>query len=81
MVTDKGICRPLFDCLLTIICNISPYCKSLSMVASVKLLGLFEAFSSPKFLYASPKNHQYISLLLEIFNNLIQYQYEGLLKV
>jgi len=77
IVTDKGICRPLFDCLLTIICNISPYTKSLSMVASVKLLGLFEAFSSKKFLYAGPKNHQYVYLLLEIFNNLIQYQYEG----
>jgi hypothetical protein len=77
MVADKGVIRPLYDCLLTIIANISPYTKSLSLVASVKLLNLFEAFSSPRFLYSSEKNHQYVYLLLEVFNNLIQYQYEG----
>jgi hypothetical protein len=77
MVADKGVIRPLYDCLLTIIANISPYTKSLSLVASVKLLNLFEAFSSPRFLYSSEKNHQFVYLLLEVFNNLIQYQYEG----
>ena len=34
--------QPLYDCLLTIIVNISPYLKSLSMVASNKLLHLIE---------------------------------------
>ncbi|CAB4057947.1 Protein HID1 [Lepeophtheirus salmonis] len=28
--------QPLFDCLLTILCNVSPYIKSLSMVAACK---------------------------------------------
>ncbi|KAL0479284.1 HID1 domain-containing protein [Acrasis kona] len=77
IVSDKGTIRPLYDCLLTIVANISPYTKSLSLVTSVKLLSLFEAFSSTRFLYASDKNHQYVQLLLEVFNNLIQYQYEG----
>ena len=34
--------QPLYDCLLTIIVNISPYLKSLSMVSSNKLVHLFE---------------------------------------
>ncbi len=38
----NGIDRlsPLYDCLVTILANISPYVKSISMVASVKLLRL-----------------------------------------
>jgi len=44
---------------------------------SVKLVNLFELFSSTKFVYAAAHNHQYIFLLLEIFNNIIQYQYPG----
>lgn len=47
------------------------------MVTSSKLISLFEAFSSPKFLYTGEKHPLYVSLLLEVFNNLIQYQYEG----
>jgi len=43
----------------------------------VKLVNLFELFSSTKFVYAAAHNHQYIFLLLEIFNNIIQYQYPG----
>eukprot|EP01027_Heterolobosea_sp_BB2_P013553 GEZU01019543.1.p1 GENE.GEZU01019543.1~~GEZU01019543.1.p1 ORF type:complete len:709 (+),score=235.60 GEZU01019543.1:154-2280(+) len=77
IVNDKSFLKPMFDCLLTIICNISPYTKRLTMLSSVKLLNLFEAFAAKKFLYANEKNHQYVFLLLEALNNLIQYQYEG----
>ena len=77
MVSDKGIIRGLYDCMLTIIANISPYTKSLTMLSSVKLLNLFEAFASSRFLYSSEKNYQFVGLLLEVFNNIIQYQYEG----
>jgi hypothetical protein len=38
----------LYHCFLTIMCNVSPYCKSLSLVASVKVLNLFELFTSPR---------------------------------
>ncbi|CAF0859628.1 unnamed protein product, partial [Brachionus calyciflorus] len=34
--------QPLYDCLLTIIVNISPYIKSLCMVSSTKLIHLLE---------------------------------------
>uniref|UniRef100_A0A3B3Z3X0 HID1 domain containing b n=1 Tax=Poecilia mexicana TaxID=48701 RepID=A0A3B3Z3X0_9TELE len=69
--------HPLFDCLLTIIVNISPYLKSLSMVAANKLLHLLEAFSTPWYLLSAPQNHNLVFFLLEVFNNIIQYQFDG----
>jgi hypothetical protein len=67
----------LYDCLLTIIVNISPYIKTLCMVASTKLLHLLEAFSSSSFLFANNNNYNLIFFLLEILNNMIQYQFDG----
>lgn len=67
--------QPLFDCLLTILVNVSPYLKTLSMVASTKLLHLLEAFSTPWFLFSAPTNHHLVFFLLEIFNNIIQVIY------
>ena len=69
--------QPLFDCLLTIIVNVSPYLKTLSMVSANKLLHLLEAFSTPWFLFSTPLNHHLVFFLLEIFNNIIQYQFDG----
>ncbi|XP_068610586.1 protein HID1b [Brachionichthys hirsutus] len=69
--------QPLFDCLLTIIVNISPYLKSMSMVAATKLLHLLEAFSTHWFLFSSRQNHHLVFFLLEVFNNIIQYQFDG----
>jgi hypothetical protein len=48
-----------------------------SLVASVKLVNLFELFSSPKFLYSSEKAYRHLAMLFEVFNNIIQYQYNG----
>ncbi|XP_030064185.1 protein HID1 [Microcaecilia unicolor] len=69
--------QPLFDCLLTIIVNVSPYLKSLSMVAANKLLHLLEAFSTAWFLFSAVQNHHLVFFLLEVFNNIIQYQFDG----
>lgn len=69
--------QPLFDCLLTILVNVSPYLKTLSMVASAKILHLLEAFSTSWFLFSNPTNHHLVFFLLEIFNNIIQYQFDG----
>merc|ERR1712085_162414 len=68
---------PLYSCFLTIICNVSPYWRSMSLVAAVKLVNLFELFSSPKFLYSGDNAHRHLALPLEVFNNVIQYQYTG----
>ncbi|XP_022709473.1 protein HID1-like isoform X2 [Varroa jacobsoni] len=77
ITTGHSKLQPLFDCLLTIIVNVSPYLKSLSMVAASKLLHLLEAFSTPWFLYSNPNNHHLVFFLLEVFNNIIQYQFDG----
>ena len=69
--------QPLYDCLLTIIVNVSPYLKSLSMTGASKLLHLLEAFSTPWFLFSAPQNHHLVFFLLEVFNNIIQYQFDG----
>ncbi|CAF4449254.1 unnamed protein product, partial [Adineta steineri] len=47
------------------------------MVPSNKLIHLLEAFSSPWFLFAASENHHLVFFLLEAFNNLIQYQFDG----
>lgn len=67
----------LFDFLLTIVVNISPYLKALSMLASKCLIQLFEIFSSPFVIFTEPNYHQLVVFLLEIFNNLVQYQFDG----
>ncbi|XP_076725848.1 protein HID1 isoform X5 [Callospermophilus lateralis] len=69
--------QPLFDCLLTIVVNVSPYLKSLSMVTANKLLHLLEAFSTTWFLFSAAQNHHLVFFLLEVFNNIIQYQFDG----
>ncbi|XP_042254011.1 protein HID1-like [Thunnus maccoyii] len=56
---------------------LSPYLKSLSMVAANKMLHLLEAFSTPWFLFFSPQNYHLVFFLLEVFNNIIQYQFDG----
>lgn len=57
--------------------TVSPYLKSLSMVAANKLLHLLEAFSTPWFLFSSLQNHHLVFFLLEVCNNIIQYQFDG----
>ncbi|CAJ0955279.1 unnamed protein product, partial [Mesorhabditis belari] len=77
ITTGNHKLQSLFDCLLTIIVNVSPYLKSLCMLSANKLVHLVEAFSTPWFLYSSPTNHHLVFFLLEIFNNIIQYQFDG----
>ncbi|XP_064406820.1 protein HID1-like [Halichondria panicea] len=69
--------QPLYDCLLTVMVNVSPYLKTLSMVTCSRLMHLMESFSTPWFLFAKPTNHYLVFYMLEIFNNIIQYQFDG----
>lgn len=68
---------PLYSCFITVLCNVSPYWRSISLFAAVKLVNLFELFSSPKFLYSKEHSYRHLALLLEIFNNVVQYQFHG----
>jgi len=78
LITD---CHPglasLFSCYVTTICNVSPYFRSLSIVASVKIVSLVELFSSPKYLVGRQRDSArgYLGLLVEIINNMVQYQW------
>eukprot|EP01121_Diplochlamys_sp_Union-15-3_P011971 TRINITY_DN3522_c0_g1_i1.p1 TRINITY_DN3522_c0_g1~~TRINITY_DN3522_c0_g1_i1.p1 ORF type:complete len:876 (-),score=148.76 TRINITY_DN3522_c0_g1_i1:16-2643(-) len=77
MVDGHKRLEALWECILTILSNLSPYIKSLSMVSSLKLLKLFDSLTRPQFLFFKERNHRYVFFLLEFFNNIIQYQYEG----
>lgn len=63
-------CSPLFSTSLT-------YRQSLSADAAKKLVSLFDVLSVPEFVLAYPHNYRFSFFLLETFNNLLQYQYEG----
>jgi len=54
----------LHNCFYTIMCNISPYMKKLSKLSAFRLMHLLETGDNKK-------------QLLELFKNIIQYQYEG----
>ncbi|KAM9772723.1 protein HID1-like isoform 2-T3 [Syngnathus typhle] len=77
MTSGNQRLQPLFHCLLTVIVNVSPYLKTLSMVSANKLVHLLEIFSRPWFLFSAPDNHRLVFFLLEVFNNIIQYQFDG----
>lgn len=47
------------------------------MVTANKLLHLLEAFSTTWFLFSASQNHHLVFFLLEVFNNIIQYQFDG----
>lgn len=67
----------LFDYLLTILANVSPYLKNLTTLACKCLIQLFEIFTSPCVIFTEPNYHTLVLLLVETFNNLIQYQFDG----
>lgn len=67
----------IVDCLLTMIVNISPYLKSLSLVTCTKLLSLFHVYGNPSHLASNKASINSVALMLELFNNLIQYQFHG----
>mmetsp|Transcript_22457 Transcript_22457/g.44111 ORF Transcript_22457/g.44111 Transcript_22457/m.44111 type:complete len:748 (-) Transcript_22457:26-2269(-) len=69
--------QSLYNCFFTILSNISPYVKSFGHLASTRLLSLFERFSSRRYLWRAESNHQYVFFMLDLFNNVIQYQFEG----
>ncbi|GBG25396.1 Protein HID1 [Hondaea fermentalgiana] len=69
--------QSLYNCFFTILSNISPYIKSFSHVASTRLVSLFKRVASPRFLWRAENNYQYVFFMLDLFNNVIQYQFEG----
>ncbi|KAJ3042122.1 cell wall biogenesis protein [Rhizophlyctis rosea] len=67
----------LQETFMIVMTNVSPYIKSLTVTTSNKLLSLFNSFASPAFLVANESNHKLTFYLLEVFNNVVQYQVTG----
>lgn len=77
IVNGHETLNSVYNCFLTVICNISPYCKSLCMASSVRLIRLFKIFSTQRYLFDKEANHQLMFFLLDTLNNILQYQYAG----
>jgi hypothetical protein len=67
----------LSECFLTVLANASPYVKSFTMAAATKLLGIFQRIAKPRFLSLAERNPLFVYLALDVFNNIIQYEFEG----
>ncbi len=76
-MTTKSRLTSLYDCFLTIIANVSPYVKTFNVVSAKRLARLFVAFSTPSFLLNNETNHGLVFYLLDVFNNIVQYQFDG----
>lgn len=67
----------LVEMLLTVLCNVSPYVKSFAPESCLKLTALVERCSRPAYVFRSAFTHHGLAFLLEMLNNIIQYQFEG----
>ncbi|PHJ20770.1 high-temperature-induced dauer-formation [Cystoisospora suis] len=76
-IGPRGSSDSLVDMLLTVLCNISAYIKSFCLESCTRLLGLMDRLSRKAWLFSSPQHYHDIFFLLDVFNNLIQYQFEG----
>lgn len=80
-VISDGLMKPqndaLVEMLLTVLCNISPYVKQYALESCLKLLSLIERCSRPAYLFKSAFANHGLIFLLELLNNVVQYQYEG----
>mmetsp|Transcript_103541 Transcript_103541/g.267799 ORF Transcript_103541/g.267799 Transcript_103541/m.267799 type:complete len:818 (+) Transcript_103541:48-2501(+) len=80
-VISDSISRPqndaLVEMLLTVLCNVSPYIKCFALESCLKLLSLIDRCSRPAYIFRSAFTHHGLIFLIEMLNNIIQYQYEG----
>lgn len=67
----------LVEMLLTVLCNVSPYVKCFALESCLKLLSLIDRCSRPWYLFRSAFTHHGLVFLLEMLNNIVQYQFEG----
>ena len=77
IVSSPNHLDALLKVLLTLLANVSPYITRLSAISALRLVSLFELFCQPAYIYGKEHNHVYAALLLDLFNNLIQYQWQG----
>ncbi|CAJ1361480.1 unnamed protein product [Effrenium voratum] len=57
--------------------QVSPYIKSFCLESCLKLLSLAERLGRPGYIFRTAFTHHSLVFLVEMLNNLVQYQYEG----
>merc|ERR1740121_416568 len=80
-VVSESLPRPqndaLVEMLLTVLCYVSPYIKAFALESCLKLLGLLDRCSRQSYIFRSAFTHHGLIFLIEMLNNIIQYQFEG----
>ncbi|KAI8071222.1 high-temperature-induced dauer-formation protein-domain-containing protein [Gongronella butleri] len=72
IATTGGQLSILYPCFISIISNLAPYLKHISLASSTKLLSLFGSFSAPGFLLADSRNPVLAQYLLDTFTSVIR---------
>jgi len=67
--------QAMYEGLLRVVTNVSPYMMNISLIASRKLLDLLGIFMQERYLFKGPEGYVPLVYILESFNNMIQYQY------
>eukprot|EP00919_Chromeraceae_sp_WS-2016_P007200 GHVR01016938.1.p1 GENE.GHVR01016938.1~~GHVR01016938.1.p1 ORF type:complete len:701 (+),score=211.89 GHVR01016938.1:79-2181(+) len=67
----------LIDMFLTVLCNISAYVRKFTLESCVCILSMVDRFSRPAWLFRSTTHFHDLIFLLDILNNILQYQYQG----
>ncbi|PFH35756.1 hypothetical protein BESB_054070 [Besnoitia besnoiti] len=73
----RGSSDSLVDMLLTVLCNVSAYVKSFCLESCLRLMAMMERLTRRHWLFSAPQHYHDVFFLLDVLNNLIQYQFEG----
>ncbi|KAL2916809.1 hypothetical protein HK105_203588 [Polyrhizophydium stewartii] len=81
ILSTTGPTRPVIltlqEPLMVVLTNASPLVKSMTATTANKMISLFDVFSSPAFLLSKEHNFRLLFYLLDMFNNIVQYQFAG----
>ena len=77
ITSGKGKLDTTYPALIAILSNIAAYLQGLSRTSCTKLIQLFDMFSAPTNLLSNESNHILLHSLLEVFNAIIEHQYNS----
>ncbi|KFH02147.1 high-temperature-induced dauer-formation protein, partial [Toxoplasma gondii MAS] len=72
----RGSSDSLVDMLLTVLCNVSAYVKAFCLESCLRLMAMMERLTRRYWLFSAPQHYHDVFFLLDVFNNIIQYQFE-----
>ncbi|KIJ69506.1 hypothetical protein HYDPIDRAFT_106142 [Hydnomerulius pinastri MD-312] len=71
IATTSGALNSLYPALIIALSNAAPYFKNLSVIASTRLIQMFNSFSNPRFLLSDESHPRLLFFMLEAFNSVI----------